>query len=166
MNSTSEMTDSEESDFSDDDYDEIYEAETEFNESTKTHQSYYLGLVYLSTDKQTLWLDLAISTKSFLTYDYSKVSEYLSGYSSWEVVLPREIEIIQLHINSIGEYNVIVKTYWLRIVQRRWKTVCRNRYNILIKRGSVQNQEYFLTCGRYLPGTRTIPGLRGMLSDI
>ena len=111
-------------------------------------------------------MNCSISVPTFLTQEYSRVIEYLNSISSFYFHSDNQLDILQLHITDHAEYTVVIKTHWLRIVQRRWRKVFRQRNAIFAKRASVQNQEYFRTHGRYLPGSHTLPTIHGMLHDL
>ena len=72
------------------------------------------------------------------------------------------IEIMKLTIRPDGFYEVAVKTYWIRIIQRRWRTLYRERERVIAMRMSLRNQEYFEKTGKYITGTRHLPSIRDM----
>lgn len=143
-------------------YADIEYAETAFEETDKTDGRYYLGVPFTFRTINLTVMNCSISTPTFFANEYSRVGGYLQSIATFYVPNPPPVDILQLHISDHGEYNVVVKTFWLRLVQRRWKNVLRLRAHVFARRASVQNQEYFRTHGRYLPGTRVLPGLRGM----
>jgi hypothetical protein len=59
--------------------------------------------------------------------------------------------------------TVRLKTFWIRIVQRVWKRVFRERQEIMLKRRTLQNIRYFEQHGKHLPGIHVLPSLYGML---
>ena len=144
-------------------YADIEYAETIFEETDKTDGKYYLGVPFTFRSMGQIVMNCSISSPTFLSNDYSRVVGYLQNIASFYVHSNTNVEILQLHITEHGEYTVVVKTFWLRIIQRRWKNVLKLRAQIFAKRASVKNQEYFRIHGRYLPGTHSIPGLHMML---
>ena len=160
------MTDTESEYDSDDELDDIELAETEFDEADKEDGKYYLGVQFTFRSLQKIMMNCSISVPTFLTQEYSRVIEYLNSISSFYFHSDNQLDILQLHITDHAEYTVVIKTHWLRIVQRRWRKVFRQRNAIFAKRASVQNQEYFRTHGRYLPGSHTLPTIHGMLHDL
>ena len=70
------------------------------------------------------------------------------------------LEIIHyIHVNANGsEYHVgILKTFWLRIVQRRWKKVFKARKDMSIKRGSIAALQEKQRTGMWPAPLRTWP---------
>jgi hypothetical protein len=156
-----------ESDYdSDDDFDDIEFSETEFDETEKQDGKYYLGVPFTFRSFNTIMMNCSISASTFLKHDYTRVVEYLNSIASFYFHSNNQVDILKLHINGHAEYTVVIKTHWLRIVQRRWRNILRQRNAIFAKRASVQNQEYFRMHGRYLPGTRNLPNMRGMLYEL
>jgi len=75
---------------------------------------------------------------------------------------------------EIGEYIIlptqesiaILKTVWLRIIQKKWKKVFQERKNIIRKRCHFSNLSFREIYGRWPKDCLNLPGLRGMLSDL
>ena len=147
----------------------IYSQECEFLESEKVNNQYYVGL-YTGFGKYRLLLNIAIQPKTFLRFDIASLTHYLVEYSTFPVILyyleteDVKIQIMKLNIEPTTKWhNVILKTYWIRIIQRTWKRVFRERQNALLKRRTCQNIRYFELHGKHLPEIRVLPGLYGML---
>jgi hypothetical protein len=87
----------------------------------KQNKKNYIGLAALVDD--TYLLSHTVTPVSFFKYSYSDVVNYLHNYSIIYVNNPK-IDIFQLHINR-DYYNVILKTYWIRLIQRHWKKICK-----------------------------------------
>lgn len=158
-------TDTESEYDSDDDFDDMELAETEFEEANKQNGKYYLGVAFTFNSIQKIMMNCSISVPTFFKEKYSRVIEYLYSIASFYFHSETRLDILQLQITDQGEYAVVIKTHWLRIVQRRWRKVFRQRNAIFAKRASVQNQEYFRIHGRYLLGTNVLPTIHGMLCD-
>lgn len=75
---------------------------------------------------------------------------------------------------EIGEYIIlptqeaiaILKTFWLRIIQKKWKKVFQERKNIIRQRCHLSNLSIREMRGRWTDSCFDLPGLRGMLSDL
>lgn len=75
---------------------------------------------------------------------------------------------------EIGEYIIlptheaiaILKTFWIRIIQKKWKKVYNERKNIIKKRCNLYNLSIREKYGRWPKTCNYLPGLRGMLSDL
>ena len=142
--------------------------ETEFMDSEKIEGKYYIGFSLLMNAKYIL--DTAITPKSFFKYRYECVIYYLDGYSLFPANRTRinriqsKIQIMQLFINpKTHAYNVVLKTFWLRIVQRTWKRIYRERQEMLRKRCALTNLRNFELRGRHLSILNSLPGLYGMI---
>ena len=145
-------------------YQDIEDAETEFENTEKHDGHYYLGTPW--TGSHFMLMNGTVSVATFLGYEYSRILGYLRAYSVFYVSPQSQIEIMKLIVNPDQAYTTVIKTHWLRLVQRRWKHVYRERQRVIARRMSIQNQEYFRIHGRYLAGTRWLPSLRGMLSGL
>jgi len=142
--------------------------ETEFMDSEKIEGKYYIGFSLLMNAKYIL--DTAITPKSFFKYRYDCVIYYLDGYSIFPANRTRinriqtKIQIMQLFINpKTGAYNVVLKTFWLKIIQRTWKRVYRERQEMLRQRCSMANVRNFDLRGTHLVKFMLLPGLYGMI---
>jgi hypothetical protein len=73
---------------------------------------------------------------------------------------------------EIGEYIIlptqeciaILKTFWLRIIQKKWKKVFQERKEVIKQRNSLSNLSIREMRGRWPESCYNLPGLRGMLS--
>ena len=128
-----------------DETDDIYEEDSSFLEEDKIDKHYYIGIA-----SEDLLLLSTISPKTFYKYDYQLVQQYLNDYSIQENE-PRNIEIFQLDIKD-NTYHVILKTHWIRLIQRRWKKIVQNRLHYRKRLDSIF---YFQTHGKY----KKIPSL-------
>ena len=71
---------------------------------------------------------------------------------------------MQVHRLPDETCTVIIKTHWLRIIQRHWKRTYALRVNILRQRFSPQMLQYNQVHGNYPPSICHMPSLPGMLS--
>ena len=72
-------------------------------------------------------------------------------------------DIMQLNISSDGVYKVVIKTFWLRIVQRTWKRIFRERQEMWRKRMSLAALRSREISGKYPLGIRVLPTIHGMV---
>ncbi len=145
--------------------DEIADLDGDFQETEKMHGHYYIGGVQY--DKHTnheLLMMSAISPHAFFKYDYHMVSIYLHEMCISDIDYYPHVQILQLDIAEDGCYRVIMKTYWLRLIQRTWKRIYVQKMAIIRMRGSIRAQRYSEIHGRYPDGLRHLPELHGMLS--
>lgn len=172
INSTYETL-SEDSDTDDDEYDvydtdddeieEIYNADLDFIGTDKEDKKYYIGLCGL-TDSYSMILMNTVSSNVYLKYSHDKVLKYLIEYSLCYLYNPK-IHILQLHIDPADNtYKVIIKTHWIRLIQRRWRNVLNERKRVIQIRTKVSSIMNYQICGRHPYGANNFPRFRGMLS--
>lgn len=126
---------------------------------------YVLGTCYTGHDGvggRTWAWTLCTQIHIFLFYLYPYPT--LMAYDRLVRVSPttNRIEIMQ-EIDPTRS-QVVLKTVWLRLVQRTWRRVYRERQRVLAVRKSWMCHIHFVVRGRYPPGTAHIPELRGMLA--
>ena len=147
-----------------DKYMKIYDEETNFLEKEKINNNYYIGIAAKYTSKEHFILVNSISTKGFLKYDQNTVIEYLKYYTGFYLKNPR-LHIMQLNIDIIDEtYNVILKTYWIRLIQRTWKNIYQKRKEVISLRKQIASILYCKIYGRYRTTENYLPTIHGMLS--
>ena len=103
-------------------------------------------------------------------YMYKKISrllnikhEFIRNYKN---IISKK-NYIQPHIAEIvclpeGECVVILKTFWIRIIQRVWKRVFNQRKNIMIQRKNPNCQKIKELTGNYPINYRYLPSINGM----
>lgn len=160
---------------------EIDDYESEFRDSDKIDNHYYIGFECKHKPVDTLFLSVAVSARTFLRYSYYDVWNYLSEYniidpddeyeqyfqgvpSGGLFYIRPKINIMKLHILDCGTYSVSIKTIWIRLVQRHWKKQWADRQNILYQRMSLTALRYREIHGKYQESLRYLPGLYGMLA--
>ena len=156
-------SDSENEDLLDTLFQEHHE-EMDFLDSPKENDKYYIGLCKLIRPDNYYLLLSAVSNGTFFQYPASIIQRYLQLVSLIYVVNPT-IDILKLQVLPDESYVVVKKTFWIRIIQRRWCSVLRERCNIMRKRGSIPAQRHFELYGHYPNGLRYLPGLYGMLRN-
>jgi len=141
--------------------DQIYYDDESTVDATKTNGSYYVGCVC-----SCLLFEMAVSPRVFYKYTYSQIREYMYQYSVSSCCRSYRkpiLDIIVLDIQN-DSYNAVLKTIWLRLVQRHWKKTCKQKQAILKLRKSWVNQRYFELRGKYITGSNYLPSLRGMMA--
>jgi hypothetical protein len=146
-----------ENDSYNDDYNTVYEHEKSFLDSEKEHGKMYIGL-YRNINGELVMQD-AITPKTFFQFNINTVVNYLYFYSIIPPVKNDWPKIYRLDIKPDGTYTVIDKTFWLKIVQRKWKKIMQLRKEILLSRMSIFEQKYKQIHGKYM---KPLPTLRGM----
>jgi len=117
--------------------------------SEKIDRQHYLGCYRVDNYKEDVNLIFDFSVKNIY---YKRL--YRRNYNS--------IEIMQLVIID-NLYTVVLKTYWLRLIQRVWKKVFIRRQNVIKLRKTINCQKYFEYKGKYSSGANYLPGLKGMM---
>lgn len=149
----------------DDDWISVYDDEEENIDSEKIDKAYYLGLPGYSKKKNYFIFMNSILPRTFYKYELNDILIYLSDYSCSYVNNPK-MHIMQLHINDEGVYTVVLKTHWIKIIQRKWKKIIKRRKEILKEMRSLKNLKCREIDGS-LPNLKgSYPILSGMLSDL
>jgi hypothetical protein len=133
-------------------YDEYY-----FQDDEKVHLEYCIGVFHTENDGELI-LGTSISASSLLNYDMKYVLGYLEDDTK-----PVYIDIMQVHIAEDFTYNVVLKTFWLRIVQRTWRKIFRQRQKIIQIRKLVSSQLYFSMNGKYPLSASYLPQYSGII---
>ena len=97
---------------------DIYDEDCEFMDADKKHGSYYIGLCGYVKNQEEPILHSSISANAFFNNKHSDVLKYLRDYSTTMVDKP-VIDIMKLCVDDRQTYNVIIKTHWLRVFQRK-----------------------------------------------
>jgi hypothetical protein len=144
--------------------DRIYMDDIDFIDEPKRHGHYYIanafcyGMYYL--------LGICISPRVFFHYQYQDVVQYMYEYIihyKWNAIPKRSIDIIQLYIVN-NSYRAVIKTYWLRLIQRHWKRAYAERKRVINLRQTIRNIMYRQVHGRHLYGANYMPSLNGLLA--
>jgi hypothetical protein len=87
----------------------------------------YLGTTLLpSKDTSHQWLlEYRLSMDIFYSFPIDDVIAFSCGYPSTFYLKP-QLEILHVVMRN-DVYTVVIKTYWLRIVQRAWKRLMKQR---------------------------------------
>lgn len=139
-------------------------------DSEKTNNSYYIGICSYSVKQQNIIFANSISSNSFFKFPFQILLDYLKGYSVLHNYYTNnrnttKLHIMKLQIERDGTYNVLLKTHWIRLIQRHWKRLYQEKKNILLKRRSIQSIKNFELRGKYDIGLRILPTINGMLKS-
>ena len=116
-----------------------------------------------------------MSAEVFFRFPLLRVVSYLiesvaneDGGERCDAILAVDIARIvgEYSLLDVGEMPVSLKTYWIAIIQRRWRKIYAERIALLLKRGGILAQLHFELHGNYGRQVDRMPGLRGMLSDM
>ena len=183
-NMSSESADSEEhlifdsdpesdSDMEIDDYDSdtenVFYDDQQHLDSDKENDTYYIGMCSYMRYRRIYMMTNSVSTQTFAKYPIDRIQKYLYSYS---VIKPlrinneTRIEIMKTHILEDDSISVVLKTHWIRLIQRCWKKVFQQRCEIIRKRCNPKALLLAQQTGKYPYGLNRIPGIRGMLSPL
>jgi hypothetical protein len=138
----------------DTDYDYGTDSEDEFNSNT-----------FVKLNAEIKWLKEHYS--SLLNTLYSENHPTIRNYHNI-IKHPNYIkpEIGQYIILPTQEAIAILKTCWLRIIQKKWKKVYQERKTIIKKRCKLLNLTTKEVSGNLINLYKNLPGLKGMLSGL
>lgn len=142
-------------------YDEINQYDYQHFYSDKEDNKYYLGNIYYNRAENLLLLSASISNNSYFKYSHRDCVRYLYYYGINPFVRPT-IDILQVKIID-DCFTVIKKTFWLKIIQRKWKKIYKIRKQILEKRllpGALLHREII---GKWQNDIAYCPGVHGLL---
>lgn len=93
------------------------------------HNNYYIGSYNYDVERNILLMTLKIPIWMFFKYERSILLQYLY----WRSMIRHKpkLEVIKLEIMEDGTYNSIIKTRYLRIIQRKWRAIYKNRQEFL-----------------------------------
>ena len=142
--------------------------ERRFRGLEKKDGQYFIGYTQY-VESESAWLFVyAISAQSFFRHDIEKVSEYLYEFGHicdmGAGAGAGAVDILQLRIMEDGLYTSIIKTHWIRLIQRHWLKVIGMRRAIWSLRARPSEQLVKQRTGKYSIGLRSLPGLVGMMS--
>jgi len=127
-----------------------------------------------------------LTISRFKTFDIDEINEIAEFYNShygdienkselspirnFQNIISRENYIkpeIAKHIVLASGHSIcILKTFWLKIVQRCWKNIFNKRKDILQKRCQPSSLRFREINGRWPDSCANLPTLRGMLSSL
>ena len=115
---------------------------------------------YTSKDIEQHWFVLDVLNEED---DRTNLPETLEFYKS-NCETPVSLEIIDYFCLPGEEMVGICKTFWLKMIQRKWKQVYAERQRIMQKRQSTKELLHRERHGQWSPDTAHLPTLRGMLA--
>ena len=166
-----EANGNESDDSNEDDYefleelDNLYDEDETHIEADKIPNKYYIGICKRSRHYKDQYLLLnTISPKLFYKTNYDTIIAYLKEYSIIYIAEPK-LEIMKFSPINDDIYSVVIKTHWIRLIQRHWKKTISTRKYIYNMRCTIHSLRYFETNGRYPCGLNSLPTLSCMLRE-
>jgi len=151
------------------DYGDIFHEEQYHLDMDKDDNKYYIGLAHYNHYRNIYLMSNSVSVGSFLKFPFYRILDYLYVYSITKPIFFKYetgIEIMKTHYLEDSSLSVILKTHWLRIVQRNWKRIYKQRKEILKKRCSIYSLYQRQITGRYPEGLNSLPSMNGMLHNV
>jgi len=124
---------------------------------------WHIGLVvevFDCDDFLVLCVDLLVSSSSFFRFPMNALKMYLIQVAKEDdesVILSSDIQhnvygsVFQSgDVYDLPDSLLVLKTYWIRIIQRRWRRLYSERMRRLKLRGGLKAQRQFEICGNYV----------------
>lgn len=113
-------------------HDEVMASEYD-NDDEFIHKKYFIGSYWyeIYEDDESIFIK-AKTIKLTTFYNFSiryienHILYYISLYSNY-YCNNAPIDIIQTVMNDDGTYNYISKTFWIRIIQRKWRKIMQEK---------------------------------------
>ena len=152
-------------------YDEFEETSIDLNNGNYATcpNGYCIGMYVRMCYNKKIELVLSNRTTAriFYKYDFFMIHRYLIN---WAIVPPlynepnrNNVEILKIILIDDCS-TVIIKTFWLKIVQRTWRNLLKKRALIWKKRASMGSLRYREINGQWPTSLISLPCLRGCLS--
>jgi hypothetical protein len=116
---------------------DICDEEDDFIDEPRVNNQYCIGLCGRPLFQSKILLLSCVSAKTFLKYKLDDILLYLVQMSLTLWRGRPKINILKISINERGEYVAITKTFWLKIIQRKWKKIYKERCDTLKKMKSL-----------------------------
>ena len=146
----------------------LYEDDAIHIDSEKETNTYYIGDIYINRLKQhePILIHTSISPRFLLKYKFETISFFLENmeYMDPGYSLYKNIEIFKTAPDYVETGSIILKTYWLKIIQRVWKKIYKKRIAWQKKSRHPIALRHREINGRNMYGHA--PTIRGMLSHL
>ena len=74
------------------------------------------------------------------------------------------IDIYKIYYKPTFETVGVKKTFWIKIIQRRWKKLYRERLNMINKRKSIESLKYRQIHGDWPLGMKVLPSIKDIIN--
>ena len=88
------------------------------------------------------------------------IRNYRNIISNYSFLQP---QIVKIHYLRGDECVAIIKTFWLKIIQRSWKNIYKKRREIIRQRSMLSSLQYRETTGKWPDTCQRLPSITGML---
>ena len=128
-------------------------------------EGHYLTICrYKTLDIECIMYETACIHNEYINLNAKKVKHNL--FPNYRHIIENENyvkpEIIEcIYLQPSGYCIAIIKTFWIKIIQRTWKNIMKRRCEIILKTATVSTlRKREITSGQSI----VVPGLRGMLA--
>tara|TARA_Y100000768_G_C23935705_1_gene662450 strand:- start:238 stop:756 length:519 start_codon:yes stop_codon:yes gene_type:complete len=127
----------------------------------------YLNDIGILNECYQLWLLDNISIRLNNNIEYSIYHPYIRNYINI-ITNDNYIKVDIAYVEELeGEEMVgYIKTYWLRLIQRKWKKIYKKRKEIIAKRNCIKSLNTRSLTGLWPKGLLRLPTLLGMLNKL
>jgi hypothetical protein len=123
------------------------------------HERMQIGTYkYIRRSRQFLHI-MNIPLVSFFKYNSYLISRYFYWHSSFYVAEHPPVELIQIYEvgNPLTVSYCVIKTFWIKIIQRVWRRVYNERQRIIQGRKTIESIRYRELNGHFPEGYRVMP---------
>lgn len=114
--------------------------------------SYSLGFAKIfNHNPRELLLDRAVSAKYFF--------EQYRGGGGGGGGGRGELHVIKITVGRMGEYYAVLKTRWIKLIQKKWRQVFEERQMMMLQRRSISALRARELTGRFPEGMRVVSNL-------
>lgn len=148
-----------------DEIDDVYNLDHAHCLTEKVDNKYYIGS-YWPGGKDMFLLSSSISPSTYFKINHTLCSNYLYEYSMSRNTI-KSTEILKVKIIKIHGWDfcsVIVKTFWLKIIQRKWKKIYKERMRIVKNRKKLESLYFREISGKFPNTCLHLPTLQGLLA--
>jgi hypothetical protein len=100
-------------------------------------------------------------TPRFVSTQHKTIRNYHHIVSNPLYIQPQIAECFYLQNH---EFVCVLKTFWIRLIQRTWKRIYQERKNISQRRMTISSLKQRELTGRWPPGLNAMPSVYGMLN--
>lgn len=142
---------------------EVYDYDRKFFNSKKKTNMYYIGTYDVICYNNIIEpiFDIALSRDAFFKFSSHLIIQYINSFNM-HVNNSKSLEIIKLYIHN-NVYIAILKTFWIRIIQRTWKRIMNKRQEIIQLRKRLNSIHHYEKTGKFPSSLRYLPNIFGML---
>jgi hypothetical protein len=145
-------------------YSHLNEYDTDYDYDTDSEDEYNSN-IFVKLNTEVKWLQEHYSTLCNTLYseNHPTIRNYHNIIKHSNYI---KLEIGQYIILPTQEAIAILKTFWLRIIQKKWKKVYQEQKNIIKKRCNLLNLTKKEFSMNLINLYKNLPGLKGMLSGL